>query len=253
MNRAGLITMVRHEVHRTFTVWAQALFPPIVSTLLFITIFYFVLGRAAPVTGGVSYLEFLVPGLLMMNMVTAAYQGTSFSLFMSRYSKHFEHILTMPLSYLELVIGLLMGGLARSLITGIGIVIATSVFVPLHVEHPLLLAVYVLLSAFMVGSLGVLVGFWAEKFDHLGIVITFILTPLTMLGGVFYSIQNLPETFQLFTKLNPVFYMVDGFRYSMLGINDAPVWLGLTTTGALAFIIYSLVIILLRLGWKVKE
>ncbi|RME53843.1 hypothetical protein D6783_00535 [Candidatus Woesearchaeota archaeon] len=253
MNWWGLFTLVKHEVHRTFKVWAQALFPPIVSTILFITIFYFVLGRSASAPGGVSYLEFLVPGLVIMNMVSAAYQGSSFSLFMSRYTKHFEHILTMPISYMEIVLGVLMGGLARSIITGAGIVAATSFFIPFRVEHVVLLVVYVLLAVFFVGSLGVLVGFWADKFDHLGIVVTFVLTPLTMLGGVFYSISNLPASFQKATLLNPVFYMVDGFRYAILGIHDAPIWQGLTVLFILGVAAFTFVVALLRSGWKVKE
>lgn len=252
MNRVGFYSLFRHEVHRVFKVINQAIFPPIVSSLLFLAIFTFVLGRDSQV-GGYSYLEFLVPGLIMMSTVNSAYQNSAFSLFISKYSGHIRHLLTMPLSYLELASAYVAGATARAAIAAVGIFVATLLFVPANVEVWWALLLFFVLASIIFASVGVIVALWAEQFDQVGLIITFLLMPMSMLGGVFYSIENLPVTFQAMTRFNPIFYLVDGLRYGMLGIADAPIWQGVVISSVLAAGTFLLAVYLVRRGWRIKE
>ncbi|MFH1590333.1 MAG: ABC transporter permease [archaeon] len=250
MNRIGLYWFSRREVHRFLKVINQTVFPPIVSSLLYIAVFHFVLGRSG---GTDDYLAFLVPGLVMMAMVTNAFSNSSSSLFISKWSHHIGHLLTMPLSYLELTLGYIIGAITRGIVSGAGIIIVLAFLVPVGFAHPFIALLYLFIGCFLFGALGILAALWADQFDHLGIFSTFIITPLTMLGGVFYSIQTLPETFRTATLFNPVFYLVDGFRYGMVGVNDAPIWLGILVTGTLSAIVFAVVIALLRAGYKIRS
>lgn len=252
MNFVGLYYFTRKEIHRVLKVINQSIFPPIVSSLIFIVIFSFILGKDS-IVSGFSYLEFLVPGLVMMAVVNNSFMNSSFSLFISKFEHHFEYLLTMPMSYFEITSGYVLGSLARSLLTAIGILVALAFFIKINLHNVFIMLLFIVISSVLFGSLGVLVALWGKQFDHLGMFNTFLLTPLTMLGGVFYSIQTLPETFQVVTKFNPIFYLVDGFRYGMLGINDAPVWLSLIISLALAIGSFTLVVYLMKKGWRVKQ
>lgn len=252
MNWIGLSALVHREVSRILKVINQAIFPPVVSSLLFLAIFHFILGREGAVRG-FSYLEFLVPGLIMMSVVNNAYQNSAFSVFIAKYGRHWEHLLTMPLSYFELAVGVIVGSALRSFLTAVCIIIATAFFIPLHFANIFVLILFFSIATVTFGAFGILVALWAEQFDQLGMITTFALTPLTMLGGVFYSIALLPDQYRWLTMLNPIFYLVDGFRYGMLGISDAPIWIGLLVTGTIAIILFALVVGLMSRGWRVKE
>jgi ABC-2 type transport system permease protein len=252
MSRISFYTLTKREIHRFIKVINQTLFPPVISALIYLTVFHFVMGRNTPVEG-VSYLQFLVPGLVMMAMINSAFANSSSSLFISKWTKHIEHILTFPLSYLELVSAYVIGSMGRAVITGVSIFIGTLLFVPFSLHNPFMVFIYFIVASFMFGSLGVLIALWSEHFEHIGIFNTFFLTPLTMLGGVFYSIKMLPSIFQTFTLVNPVFYFIDGFRYGILGVHDAPLWLGLTVTTTFSLGSFLLVVYLMKKGWKVKQ
>ncbi|RME31598.1 ABC transporter permease [Candidatus Woesearchaeota archaeon] len=251
MNWVGLSTVIHREVTRILKVANQALFPPVISSLLYLAIFHFVIGKARGQS--TEYLAFLVPGLVMMSVVNNAYQNSAFSVFIAKYSRYLEHVLTMPLSYRELVLGILAGGIVRGGITAGSILIATAFFVTPQIHSIGAVLAYFLLACIIFGSLGIIIALWAEQFDHLGVINTFVLTPLSMLGGVFYSISVLPPTVQFLTLFNPVFYLVDGFRYGILGSNDAPLWLGALVLGVLAAACFSLTVHLMGRGWHVKE
>lgn len=252
MNLTGMLTFTKRDILRFLKVINQTLFPPIVSTLLFLAVFHFVLGRGGGVSS-YSYLEFLVPGLAMMSVIRNSFANSSSSLFISKFTNHFQHILTMPLSYFEIATAYVLGAMARGLLTAAGIFIAVGFFVQLHLHSIAIMILFFLLASFMFGSLGILAALWAEEFDHLGIFNTFVLTPLTMLGGVFYSISMLPEQYQILTKFNPIFFLVDGFRYGMLGIKDHSIIFGAILSLALAILSFVLVVWLMKKGWKVKE
>ena len=227
----------------------QSFFPPIISSLLFLAIFHFVLGRSQDS----SFLEFLVPGLVMMAIINSAFSNTSFSIFLAKWTHYFQMILTTPLSYLELVLAYNIGSIVRGIITAAGIYVAIMIFVPIGIFNLGIMLLYFLLASIIFASLGIFLALWADHFEHLGIFTTFFLTPLTMLGGVFYSIDMLPEKWQFLTLWNPVFYLVDGFRYGTLGIHDAPIGIGLGVSTALAIISFATVTILMKKGWRVKQ
>ncbi len=248
MNPVGLYYFARREVHRFLKVINEPIFTPIVSSLIFLTIFYFVIGRDSK-----EYLAFLVPGLVMMSVVTNAFSNSAFSLFISRWSSHFEHILVMPLSYVEIALGYILGGMARGLVSGVAVLLATSLFVAPSMHRPLFALGFYAASTFLFASLGILVGLWAEQFDQIGMFNTFLLTPLTMLGGVFYSIKTLPSAFSSVVMFNPVFYMVDGFRYSMMGTSDISPLISLAVTAGSAALVFLVAVFLLRKGYKFRK
>lgn len=252
MGSIGLYYFTRREIHRFMKVLSQTIFPPIISALLYIAIFQFVLGKDSSAGIG-DYLTFLIPGLVMMSVINNAYANSSSSLFISKFMHHFEHLLTMPLSYFELALGYVFGSFVRGVITGAGIIIATAFFVPFGIHSWLWLLFNMATASFIFGSFGVLIALRGETFDQLGMFSTFFLTPLTMLGGVFYSISVLPPLFRTLSMFNPIFYLVDGFRYSMIGIYDAPLWLGALINGSLSIGLFTLTVYLMKRGWRVKE
>lgn len=249
----GIYSLIKREIRRFTRILNQSIFPPIISSMLFLAIFHFVVGKRGVAVQGISYLEFLVPGLIMMSVVNNAFQNSAFSLFHSKFIGYFEHILSAPLSYLEIAFSYIIGSVSRTFLIMVGTFIVVAFFVKISFFHIGLILIYFLLTAFMFGSFGIIAGLWAEQFDHLGVFNTFLLTPLTMLGGVFYSISNLPQHFQIITKFDPIFYLVDGFRYAMLGIHDFSILYGLLIITLLTLISFSLAIYLLKKGWKVRE
>ncbi|MDA1196645.1 MAG: ABC transporter permease [Nanoarchaeota archaeon] len=250
MSRTSFAYIVKRELYRLYTTLSQSLFPPIISALLFLTIFSFVLKDKSTI--GAPFTEFLVPGLIMMAAINSSFTSTSFSLFLSKWTKQIQLILTTPTSYLELVSAYLVGAILRSLIVSIGIFLVTLFFVVPSIAHVWALAYYFLLACILFGSIGIILALKAETFEHLGVVTTFFLTPLTMLGGVFYSIKDLPLWFQKITLFNPVFYFVDGFRYGLLGATDGPLGIGIAVTFILTATTVASVVYLMKIGWKVK-
>jgi ABC-2 type transport system permease protein len=230
----------------------QSIFPPIVSSLIYIVIFSFIIGKNTTIQG-VNYLEFILPGLVMMAIINNSFGNSAYSVFISKFTKHLEHVLTMPLSYFELSLAYVLGSIARGLLTGIGIIIVLAFFINITIHNIFFVIIYFLMAAILFGSLGILTALWSKTFDHLGVFNTFILTPLTMLGGVFYSIKVLPETFQKLTLFNPIFYLVDGFRYGMLGIHDGSILIGLIVSLILSICSFFLIVYLMKKGWKVKQ
>ncbi len=251
-NRIGLYYHTKREIHRFITVINQTIFPPIISSLLYLAIFHFVMGQSNSINN-IDYLEFLIPGLIMMAMINSSFANSSSSVFISRWIRHFEHMLTIPLSYLELALGYVIGSMVRGFLVGLSILLVTIFFIPFSIHSLPILFLYFFIATFTFGSLGVLVALWAEHFEHLGIFNTFILTPLTMLGGVFYSINVLPSFAQDLTLYNPIFYLVDGFRYGVIGIQDGSISTGLLITITIALISFLSVVFLMKNGYKVKQ
>lgn len=252
MNLVGLYYLTRREIHRFMKVINQSIFPPIVSSLIFIFIFNFVIGESKSIEG-IGYLEFIVPGLVMMSIINNVFTNSAFSLFISKFTHHFSHLLTMPLSYFEMTTAYVIGSMVRGFLTSIGIFIAVAFFVKLSLHSLSITLLFFVISSVLFGSLGIIAALWAKQFDHLGIFNTFLLTPLTMLGGVFYSIKTLPPAFQQFTMFNPVFYLVDGFRYGLLGISDSSILFGAIITGTMAIASFMLTVYLMKKGWQVKQ
>lgn len=252
INWIGLGTLYRKEVRRFWTVGTQTILAPMVTGLLFLAIFVLALGRDAGTLGGVSYMEFLAPGLIMMAMTQNAFANTSSSLLIAKVQGNIVDLLMPPLSPLELTLGVALGGLTRGLAVGIATAIAIWFFVPLGAAHPFFLVFHAIMASLMLAQLGVIAGILCDKFDHMAAVTNFVVTPLAFLSGTFYSTERLPEFGQVVAHLNPFFYMIDGFRYGMIGHADGSLLLGLVVLCVVNFALLAVNYRAFRQGWRLK-
>ncbi len=254
-NWIGLWTLYRREVRRFLAVSAQTVAGPAVTTLLFLVVFSVVMTRRGQpeAVGGVPYLAFLAPGLVVMAMAQNAFANSSSSILIGKVQGNISDFLMAPLSPSEFVAGFALGAVTRGLLVGAVVGLVMWPFVPFGLAHPAFIAFHVLAACLLLGLLGILGGLWAQKMDHLGAMTSFVVTPLTFLSGTFYSIADLPNAFQAMVHLNPFFYMIDGFRFGITGHADGPLGVGLAVmTGAnilLAVACHRLV----AAGWRLKS
>lgn len=252
-NRIGLQTFVMKEVNRFARVYIQTLVSPWINALLYIFIFGYIVGSRISLIAGVSYIEFVLPGVLMLNVISSSFSQTSSSLYFQRFVRHIEEILVAPFSYTEMIIGYIVGGILRGVVVGLGVYAIALLFGAAQIAHPLLLLFYILSVATIFSFLGLLVGLWAENFEQLSMLNTFLITPLTFLGGVFNSINMLPPKLQIFLQWNPFFYFVDGIRYAMIGIRESNQYIGFVIIIGLIIFLSTLVTILFKKGWKIRS
>ena len=252
MNLIGFITFIHQELGRVRRVWIQTLVAPWISALLYILIFGEIVGRRIGFISGVSYIDFVVPGLLMLNVMQSAFGQTSSSLYFQRFARHIEEVLVAPLSYTQMVLGYVIAGIVRGLVVAAGVYVIALFFTVTTIDHVLLLIFYSVSVALIFSLLGLLVGLWSEGFEQLMIPQTFIIMPLTFLGGLFNSIHMIPERFQWFVKINPFFYFVDGLRYSMIGISESNRIIGVFLIWFLIFGLGFLVWYLFKSGYKIR-
>ena len=202
---------------------------------------------------GVTYIRFMVPGLVMMNLIEGSYSNSSSSLFISRWHNHIQEILLSPLSYFEMVLGLLIGGVARGILVGAG-VYGISLLFTHFVFHNVLIVVYFFIMVTIIFScLGLIVGLWADGFEKLSFWSSFVLTPLIYFGGIFHSISMVPEALRVLTRLNPIFYMVNGLRYGMIGVSDTSVPGSMILVAVMAVSLFFIVERLFRMGYKLRN
>jgi ABC-2 type transport system permease protein len=251
-NWIGLYTFVRRETTRFLRVSVQTLISPWISAVLFIFIFGNVVGSRVSNIGGMSYIEFVLPGVLMMNVLTSAFSHASSSLYFQRFARHIEEILVAPLSYLEMITGYVVGALLRGVIIGIGILLIGVLFGATSMHHPLLFAGYLVGVSVVFGLLGILVGLWADGFEQLASLTTFVITPLSFLGGMFNTLDMLPPLLRTLTLWNPFFYFNDGLRYAMTGAHEASLWVGAGIISALFVVLLSTVVYLFSRGWRLR-
>ena len=251
VNWVGLWTLYQKEVRRFLKVATQTVAAPVVTTLLFLLVFTLALGRRGEVAG-VGFTEFLAPGLIMMAMAQNAFANTSSSIVVSKIQGNIVDMLMSPLSPGEVTVAFALGGLTRGLLVGVAVALAMSVFVPVGLHDPWLILFHAVAASLMLALLGIIGGIWAEKFDHMAAVTNFVVTPLTFLSGTFYSIQRLPETAQVIAKLNPFFYMIDGFRYGFIGQSDAPLMVGVVVLIATDVLLGAVCYVMFARGYKLK-
>lgn len=249
----GFRTLVWREIYRFMSVFKQTVSPPLISSFLYIFTFGFSIGRRIHEVGGVPYLTFLIPGLLMMHAIEGSYQNTSSSLFISRWANNIEELLVTPISFFEMVLAILIGGLARSVMIVTGVWGISLLFVHFLPAHPLVMVYFLIFVSLIFSLVGMLVALYAEEFEHMTVVTTFVISPLVFFGGVFNTLDMVPEKLQLFLKLNPIFYMVNGMRYGMLGRSDAPVAGSMLLVMALFLILFSITVHLFRIGYKLRK
>lgn len=249
----GFWTLFYKEWLRFWKVSVQTVLAPVLTALLFLVVFAHSLRGRVEIFPGVDYGAFLVPGLAMMSVLQNAFANSSSSLMQSKMTGNILFVLLPPLSHHEFFAAYLLASIARGLVVGAGVFAATVWFVDLELRHPLWAAAFALASSGVMGALGIIAGIYSDKVDELAAFQNFIILPLTFLSGVFYSIQSLPPLWQWLTHLNPIFYMVDGFRYGFFGVADVAPRAGLAIVCACFFALSLLTLWLLRRGYKLRH
>ncbi len=249
----GFYTLFHKEWLRFWKVSVQTILAPILTVLLFLVVFAYSLSGRVEIFPGVDYAAFLVPGLAMMSVLQNAFANSSSSLMQSKMTGNIVFVLLPPFSHQEFFGAYLLAAIARGMVVGAGVFIATVWFVDLRLERPLWAAAFALAGSGVMGALGIIAGIHSDKVDELAAFQNFIILPLTFLSGVFYSIQSLPPLWQAASHLNPIFYMVDGFRYGFFGASDVSPWLSLAIVGGSFFALSFFTLWLLRSGYKLRH
>ncbi len=244
--------MFRREVDRTMRVMVQTLVAPVISAALYVFIFGTVIGSRIDDFAGVPYISFVFPGVLMLSIINASFASASSALYFMRFTRGIEEILIAPFAYLEMLIGFVGSAVTRSLMVAGLILLVGVLFGAVSLVNPIGFVLYVAAIAAIFAMLGILVALWAESFEQLQVLNTFVITPLTYLGGIFYSITFLPELAATITRFNPFFYFVDGIRGSMIGYSEANTTIGLFVIVGLVVFLSMLVTRLFQKGWKIR-
>jgi ABC-2 type transport system permease protein len=255
INTGGLKTLYVKEVRRFFKVQTQTIWAPAVTTLLFLVIFTVALGGARREVMGVPFADFIAPGLIVMAMMQNAFANSSFSLLVGKIQGTIVDYLMPPLSTGELIAGIIAAAVTRAFLVGAAVWLATVLWPGVHVglRHPLAALWFALMGALMLSFLGLLTSIWAEKFDHAAAITNFVVAPLSLLSGTFYSVEQLSPLFRAISHANPFFYVISGFRYGFLGDADSPIWVGAGGLLVLNLILWGACYTLLRSGWKIKS
>jgi len=251
-NWLGFRTLYKREVFRFLKVYNQTLFAPMVTALLFFAVFSLAIGDRVRNIGNVTFQEFMIPGLIMMTMVQNAFANTSSSFIMGKVLGTIIDYLLPPLSAFEILLAMLLGGITRGICTGLCVVVAINIFYPIDVYDMFTVIIYTILATSMLALLGILSGIFANSFDQMAAITSYVITPLSFLSGTFYSVKNLPEFWQTINHFNPFFYMIDGFRYGITGYADASINTGIAILINTNIILFMIIYILLGKGYRIK-
>jgi len=252
-NLVGVNTIVIREFNRIIRIWAQTIVPPAITATLYFVIFGSLIGGRIGDMGGYSYIQYIAPGLIMMSVITNSYGNVVSSFFGAKFGKHIEELLVSPLPNWLIVAGYTVGGVARGLIVGGVVTVITLVFTRLHIHNVLVVLSAVLLSSVVFALAGMINAIFAKNFDQITFIPTFVLTPLTYLGGVFYTITLLPDWAQHVSHANPILYMVNAFRFGFLGASDVNVGLAYAIMIGAAIVLYAACVWLLQRGVGTRE
>lgn len=253
VNWIGLVALIKKECGRFMTVWAQTILTPVVSSMLFYAVFALAFGGHARIIGDVPYMTFLAPGLIMMAMIQNAFANTSSSLMLAKIQGNIVDVLMPPLMPLELLTGLLVGSLSRGLLIGLLCSLTLSYFAGFGVHNLGAALFFAISGSLALAMLGVIAGVWSEKFDHLATFTNFIIMPLTFLSGTFYAVSQLPEFWYKLALVNPFFFMIDGFRYGLLGQSEAPIIRGVIIMLIVNIGLFGVTWNMIRKGYKIKS
>jgi len=249
----GFSTLFYKEILRFWKVSFQTILAPVLTALLYLLIFSHVLEAHVQVYPGVRYTAFLIPGLAMMSLLQNAFANSSSSLIQSKITGNIVFILLPPLSHLEFFGAYVLASAVRGVVVGLGVFVITAMFVPVPVQNLLWVVAFALLGSGILGTLGIIAGIWADKFDQLAAFQNFVIIPLTFLSGVFYSIHSLPPFWQQVSHFNPFFYMIDGFRYGCFGVSDVSPYLSLAIVGGSLLALSFATLSLLKCGYKLRH
>ena len=249
----GYTAMVREEVIRLLRIWSQTLLPPVVTNTLYYTIFGAFIGSQVADIEGFSYMAYIVPGLVMMTIITSSYMNTVSTFFFAKFQKHIEEVLVSPMPSWVVVAGFVTGGVIRGMVVGFLVLLVSLFFTHLVIFNAFIILGAAILTSVLFALAGLLNGMFAKSFDAISIVPTFVLTPLTYLGGVFYSIEQLPPFWQQVSLLNPILYMVNAFRYGFLGVSDVPLGTSFAIMGTLIVVLLAAVLWFFKKGSGLKN
>ena len=252
MNLHAIRAIYMFEMSRTFRTLLQSIVSPVISTSLYFVVFGSAIGSRMQAIDGVSYGAFIVPGLIMLSLLSESISNASFGIYMPKWAGTIYELLSAPVSWLEAVIGYVGAAATKSLMLGVLILVTARVFVPYEIAHPLWMVAFLLLTCVGFSLFGFIIGLWADDFQKLQVIPLMIVTPLTFLGGAFYSINMLPPVWQKITLFNPVVYLVSGFRWSFYGVADVNI--GVSVAAILGFLALCLVAVwwIFKTGWKLK-
>lgn len=246
-------TLVIRELRRFTRIWVQTLIPPVITTVLYFLIFGKLIGQRIGMVDGVTYIEYIAPGLIMMSVLMNAYSNVSSSFFSTKFHKNIEEQLVSPMPDALIILGYVTGGVLRGLVVGLIVAVVAMFFTRIHVEHAFLTLIVSVLTAVVFSFAGFLNGLYAKSFDDVSIVPTFVLGPLTYLGGIFYSISMLSPTWQLIAQFNPLLYVINGFRYAMLGFSDVPFLFTVTLLFITGFVLFFISLYLMKNSTGVRS
>jgi ABC-2 type transport system permease protein len=249
----ALATLCRKEYHRVVRIWGQTILPPVINMALYFVIFGNLIGRRIGQMDGFDYQQYIAPGLIMMAVITNAYGNVVSSFFSAKINRHLEELLVAPMSNVTIVLGHMAGGVIRGVLVGLAVTVVALFFTPLPFAHPLITITVFLMCAAIFSLGGLVNGIMARNFDDVSIIPSFVLQPLIYLGGVFYSISLLPEVAQQISRLNPILYLVNAFRYGILGVSDVPIgiaWLMMTVCLA---VLFGACVMMLNRGYRIRE
>ncbi|MFM2083647.1 MAG: hypothetical protein RLY95_465 [Pseudomonadota bacterium] len=249
----GWQSLFYKEVLRFWKVSAQTITAPVLTAVMYLLIFHHVLADHVVVYDKVSYTAFLVPGLVMMSVLQNAFANSSSSMVQSKMMGNLVFLLVTPLSHWDWFVAYVGAAVVRGLCVGTGVFLVTIWFAEMHFAAPLWIVVFALCGAALMGTLGLIAGLWADKFDQMSAFQNFFITPMTFLSGVFYSIHSLPSFWQTASRFNPFFYMIDGFRYGFFGVSDVSPWISLAVVGTALAIVSCIAVHLLRIGYKIRH
>ena len=253
MNWHAVKAMYYHEMDRTRRTILQSILAPVISTSLYFVVFGSAIGSRITEIGGVNYGSFIVPGLIMLSLLTMSISNASFGIYFPKFTGTIYELLAAPISSLEIVLGFVGAAATKSIIVGTIIIFTASLFVDLYIAHPLVMIIILLLTALTFSLFGFIIGIWADNFEKLQLIPLLIITPLGFLGGSFYSIDMLPEVWQKISLLNPVLYLVSGFRWSFYEIADVNIWISFITIVVILIGCLSIIAWIFAKGYKIKN
>ena len=253
MISVGFRTLLKKETRRFMKVPGQTIAAPVLTSLLYFLVFGISIGGQLPQVHGVSYVRFIVPGLVMMPLLTNAFLNTSSSLFIGKMQGTIIDLLVAPLAYGEILGAFVLAGVVRALLVGVAVYLVAAAFTGFDVAHPLWVIAFALVTAITFALLGLIVAIASDKFEQLNIIPTFVITPLTFLGGVFYSVDRLPVVWRTVARLNPILYMVEGLRYGFIGASDISPLAGLSLLVVLSMVFATIGFAMLRSGYKLRS
>jgi ABC-2 type transport system permease protein len=252
-NRHGVWAIYKFEIARSLRTLVQSLVTPVITTSLYFVVFGAAIGSRLSMTGGVSYGAFIVPGLIMLALFTESLSNASFGIYFPKFTGTIYELLSAPVSYVEIVIGYVGAASTKSVVLGLTILATASLFVPIRILHPVWMVAFLLMTAFTFSLFGFIIGIWAKGFEQLQFIPMLIITPLTFLGGAFYSIDMLPPAWRTFSLFNPIVYLISGFRWSFYGTADVSVGISMSMTVGFMAVCVGVIAWVFKTGFRLKN